>query len=121
MSDEYTPTTADVEAIARVLAAIESRKGMKSLDEVLAYQAEKWRRHTYEAEQLLDEMRPWLAARDREVAAKALRDAAFDLARPALGGATYEMWSSDCDQWLRARADRIELQASEKGASDGEQ
>lgn len=64
---EYTPTAEDVEAVARVLAAIESRKGMKALDEVLAYQAEKWRRHTYEAEQLLDEMRPWLAAYESRI------------------------------------------------------
>lgn len=85
---EYTPTTEDVEAIARVLAAIESRKGLKSLDEVLAYQAEKWRRHTYEAEQLLDEMRPWLAEHDAEVRAEVIdwidRTISNDLRGPAV-------------------------------------
>ena len=59
---EYTPTTEEVEAIARVLAAIESRKpGWNfSLVQAIEYRTERWRRHLYEAEQLLDEMQPFL-------------------------------------------------------------
>ena len=56
----------------------------------------------------------WLAARDREVAAKALRDAAQivqDTARQGGGLQTAE-------GALRAEADRIESQANEKGAGD---
>lgn len=62
MADDYTPTTEEVEAIARVLAAIESCKpGWNfSLVQAIEYRTEKWRRHLYEAEQLLDEMQPFL-------------------------------------------------------------
>ena len=62
-----------VEAFARILAAIESRKSGWgfTLDQAIEYRAEKWRRHVYEAEQLLDEMGPWLAEHDRQVAERA--------------------------------------------------
>ena len=71
MSDQ--PTIEDVESFARILAAIESRKpgwGF-TLDQAVAYRTEKWRRHLYEAEVLLEEMQPWLAAHDAEVLAAA--------------------------------------------------
>jgi len=59
----------------------------------------------------------WLAAHDREVAAKALREAAANwFPHPTLGLARL---ADDAAELLRAEADRIE--SSEKGASDGEQ
>jgi len=71
-----------------------------------------------------------LDAHDREVAAKALRDAADEvLRRRALvrssgdirDDETWDNGNMSAEATIRARADRIELQASEKGASDGEQ
>lgn len=71
-----------------------------------------------------------LAAHDREVAAKALRDAADEvLRRRALvrssgdvrDDETWDNGNMSAEATIRARADRIESQANEKGASDGEQ
>lgn len=63
----------DIEALARVLAAIESRRSEWgfSLDAALDYREEKWPRHIWEAQRLLEEMAPWLSERDRVVAERA--------------------------------------------------
>ncbi len=63
----------DIEALARVLATIESRRpewGF-SLDAALEYREEKWSRHIWEAQRLLEEMTPWLFEHDRQVAERA--------------------------------------------------
>ena len=63
----------DIEALAHVLATIESRRpewGF-SLDAALEYREEKWSRHIWEAQRLLEEMTPWLFEHDRQVAERA--------------------------------------------------
>lgn len=60
----------------------------------------------------------WLAVHDREVAAKALRDAADEAQQGFVDEQQGIGFARVRTDWLRARADRIELQASEKGASD---
>ena len=56
----------DIEALAHVLATIESRRpewGF-SLDAALEYREEKWSRHIWEAQRLFEEMTPWLFEHD---------------------------------------------------------
>ena len=67
----------DIEALAHVLATIESRRpewGF-SLDAALEYREEKWSRHIWEAQRLLEEMTPWLFEHDRQVAERAWDEA----------------------------------------------
>ena len=60
-----------------------------------------------------------LAAHDREVAAKALREAAALVYADWSGGHAYEgVARQEVEDWLCDRADRIESQASEQGAGD---
>jgi hypothetical protein len=92
VADEYTPTT---EQVARAYTVGMRQAFIASAGE---HDAEFTR---------------WLAAHDREVAAKALREAA-EWARGIDGD---HLYPADLDD----RADRIELQASEKGASGSEQ
>jgi hypothetical protein len=62
----------------------------------------------------------WLVAHDREVAAKALREAAALVYEDWSGGHAYEgVARQEVEDWLYARADRIESQANEKGADRG--
>ncbi len=60
-----------------------------------------------------DEFDRWLAARDREVAAKALRDAADEAQQGFVDEQQGIGFARVRTDWLRARADRIE-----KGAGD---
>jgi hypothetical protein len=105
VADEYTPTTAEICQVWVKATPVSGPEGRA-------------------------EFTRWLAAHDREVAAKTLRDAADEvLRRRALvrssgdvrDDETWDNGNMSAEATIRARADRIELQASEKGASDGEQ
>ena len=105
MADEYTPTTGYVrDAYCHVHQGVMGERGDAAHEKFHA------------------EFDRWLAAHDREVAAKALRDAAALVFVGWSGGYVDEgVARQQFEDWLYARADRIELQASEKGAGDGEQ
>lgn len=68
--------------------------------------------HSLGAGALAEALQPWLAAHDREVAAKALRDAADRIDRHPWG----DYLMATPGGLLRVLADRIESQASEKGS-----
>jgi hypothetical protein len=77
--------------------------------------------HSLGAGALSEALQPWLAAHDREVAAKALRDAADEAQQGFVDEQQGIGFARVRTDWLRARADRIESQAIERGAGDGEQ
>ena len=72
---EYAPTAEEIGALARAMAAIWARSHSSTLEQAVEYRAEKWRRHLYEAEQLLKEGN-WLSAHNASIRAAALDEAA---------------------------------------------
>ena len=85
---EYTPDAEDAEVFF-VLGATEFRVGYPEMTSSALHHG--WRR--------------WLAEHDREVAAKALRDAAKD---SQMGPVPYGWSASGIASWLKARAKQIE-------------
>lgn len=126
MADEYTPTTEDVREAWAKRNALYRSTSLTSIGHRahVATNADRYSAEDYA------EFDRWLAAHDREVAAKALREAADEvLRRRALvrssgdvrDDETWDNGNMSAEATIRARADRIESQAIEKGASDGEQ
>lgn len=115
MSDEYTPTTEEViRGFVAPRYAVDPRRDGEGFAEYLGRASMDWLAAQMQSEAAI---RRWLAARDREVAAKALREAARGY-WGVEGDPDMPSTSSAVRRVLNRRADRIESQANEKGAGD---
>ena len=110
---EYAPTAEEIGALARAMAAIWARSHSSTLEQAVEYRAEKWRRHLYEAEQLLKEGN-WLSAHNASIRAAALDEAAEALTAMHEGIEATDAWSGGFNQAAALDVARVRALKEEK-------